>query len=151
MRNLVAATGIAVFAFLTPAVAMTEAECETAWTNADTNKDGTVTEGEASRYFAAMRVADKNLADGKLTRADFLTHCKAGVFDTSMRAADPGAPLSGANSFTEGQARDRAVAAGFTNVSALKKDDNGVWRGTASKDGKSGNVAIDYKGNVVGN
>lgn len=151
MRNLLAATGAAMVLLMTPAAAMTDAECETAWTTADTNKDGTVTEGEASRYFAAMRVADRKLMDGKLTRADFLTHCKAGVFDTGMRAPDPGAPLSGANSFTEGQARDRAVAAGFSDVSALKKDDNGIWRGTASKDGKSGNVAIDYKGNVVAN
>jgi putative membrane protein len=62
---------------------------------------------------------------------------------------DPGAPLKGANSFTEGQARDRALARGFTEVTGLKKDDDGIWRGSASMDGKSVGVAIDYKGNVV--
>ena len=63
--------------------------------------------------------------------------------------ADAGAPLKGANSFTEGQAKDRAVANGATEIAELKKDDNGVWRGVAKHDGKSGEVAIDYKGNVV--
>ena len=52
-------------------------------------------------------------------------------------------------SFTDGQAKDRAVATGATEIAELKKDDNGVWRGVAKHDGKSGEVAIDYKGNVV--
>ena len=60
-----------------------------------------------------------------------------------------GAPLEGANSFTENQAKDRVVAAGFSNVSALTKDEKGIWRGTAVKDGKTVNIAVDYKGNVV--
>ena len=38
---------------------------------------------------------------------------------------------------------------GFANVSDLKKDDNGVWRGHAMKDGKSVEVSLDYQGNVV--
>ena len=36
-------------------------------------------------------------------------------------------------------------------VSALTKDDQGIWRGTATKDGKHVKVAVDYKGNVVAN
>jgi putative membrane protein len=31
----------------------------------------------------------------------------------------------------------------------MKKDDDGIWRGTATRDGKSIPVAVDYKGNVV--
>jgi hypothetical protein len=42
---------------------------------------------------------------------------------------NPGAPVAGANSFTEGQAKSRIKAKGFTNVSGLQKDDAGVWRG----------------------
>ena len=42
-------------------------------------------------------------------------------------------------------------AAGFSDVSGLTKDDKGIWRGTATKDGKSVKVALDYKGNVVSN
>ncbi len=58
-------------------------------------------------------------------------------------------PLSGANSFTEDQAKGRIQDAGFSDVSKLTKDDQGIWRGQANKDGKSTTVALDYKGNVV--
>ena len=131
----------------TPSRAMSEAECTAAWDKADTKKAGVLTEAEARRYYAAVRVANKTLPDGKLTKAEFLTHCKAGLFDS--RAADTGAPLKGANSFTEGQAKDRAVAHGLTDVGELKKDADGIWRGTAKHDGKTVNVAVDFKGNVV--
>lgn len=59
------------------------------------------------------------------------------------------APVEGANSFTEDQAKERLVEAGYADVTGLKLDDNGVWRGTATKDGKSVNVALDYQGNIV--
>ena len=59
------------------------------------------------------------------------------------------APVAGRNSFTEGQAKSKIEEAGYSNVGDLKKDDNGVWRGMAKLDGKSGEVAVDYKGNVV--
>jgi hypothetical protein len=129
--------------------AMTDAECTTAFSTADTNKDGVLSDTEGRRYYAALRVAQKPVADGRLTQADFMAHCKADVFKAST--AEAGAPLKGANSFTEVQAQDRAMAAGFVTISALKKDDNGVWRGTAMDGTKSVNVAIDYKGNVVAN
>ncbi len=70
--------------------------------------------------------------------------------DTPMKAV-PGAPLAGANSFTESQAKARIEANGFSNVSGLKKDDGSIWRGTAMKDGKSVSVALDYQGNIVVN
>ena len=60
-----------------------------------------------------------------------------------------GAPIPGANSFTEDQAKSRIQDAGFTEVSNLKLDDQGIWRGQASKGGKSVSVALDYQGNVV--
>lgn len=65
-------------------------------------------------------------------------------------AANPAAPVAGANSFTEGEARGHIEARGFGNVAGLAKDDKGIWRGTAMKDGKSVTVALDYQGNVVG-
>jgi Resolvase, N terminal domain len=45
------------------------------------------------------------------------------------------ASVAGANSFTESQAKSRIEAGGYSNVSELKKDDNGVWRGNAMKNG----------------
>ena len=138
-------------AFFVPniASAMTDAECTAAFTLADVNKDGVLAEDEARRYHAALRVAQKPVADGKLTQADFMTHCRADVFKAATTEA--GAPLSGANSFTEGQAQDRATAAGFMSVSGLKKDDKGIWRGTAMEGTKSVSIAVDFKGNVVAN
>jgi hypothetical protein len=62
---------------------------------------------------------------------------------------NPGAPVAGANSFTEGQAKSRIEAGGYNSVSGLKKDDSGVWRGKASKGGKSMDVSLDFQGNVV--
>jgi hypothetical protein len=61
----------------------------------------------------------------------------------------PANPVQGSNSFTEGEAKSRIEAKGFTNVSDLKKDDTGVWRGHASKDGRTVSVSLDYQGNVV--
>src|SRR5215204_4386701 len=60
-----------------------------------------------------------------------------------------GAPVAGANSFTAGEAKSRIEKMGFTNVADLKKDNNGVWRGRAMKDGKMVNVSLDYQGNVI--
>ena len=57
-------------------------------------------------------------------------------------------PVRGANSYTQSEAKSRIERQGFTRVSALRKDQAGVWRGTAMKDGKSMQVSVDYQGNV---
>ncbi|MFK3891327.1 hypothetical protein [Sphingomonas sp. NPDC079357] len=59
------------------------------------------------------------------------------------------APAKGHNSFTEAQARGRLEKAGFTTVSDLAKDGNGVWQGTAVKNGAKATVMLDYKGNIT--
>ena len=61
------------------------------------------------------------------------------------------APVAGANSFTMGQAQKRIEDQGFTQVTALVKDDNSVWRGHAMKGGKAVNVALDFQGNITAN
>ncbi len=62
---------------------------------------------------------------------------------------NPEAPVAGKNSFTEDQARERIEEAGYVDVKGLKLDDQGIWRATATKDGKSVTVALDYQGNVT--
>jgi|ERR1700722_4776563 hypothetical protein len=69
----------------------------------------------------------------------------SGVNNTTM------APVAGANSFTMGQAQKRIEGQGYTQVTALAKDDNSVWRGHAMKDGKAVNVALDFQGNITSN
>ena len=66
----------------------------------------------------------------------------------SMDQNNSNAPVVGANSFTMGEAKSRIEAKGYTNVTELKKDQNGVWRAMASLNGKSGPVSVDYQGNV---
>lgn len=61
-----------------------------------------------------------------------------------------GMPVAGANSFTEAQAKSHIEAKGYTDVSALTKDQDGIWRGKGTKDSMSHDVALDYQGNVFG-
>lgn len=149
MKSFIVAAAVCLV-FSVPAFAATDEECGTLWSQADVNKDGTLSGVEAIRYAAWMRVNGKSApSDSMISKTVFLENCKTGVFTAT--AIDAGAPLEGANSFTEGQAQDRALAAGYADISALTKDDKGIWRGTAMKDGKSVRVAVDYKGNVVAN
>src|SRR5258707_15696875 len=69
--------------------------------------------------------------------------------NTPNSPPNPGAPVAGSNSFTEGQVKSRIESKGFLNVSQLRKDDQGVWRGKAMKDGKSARVSLDFQGNVT--
>ncbi len=65
---------------------------------------------------------------------------------TTTQSADT--PAKGANSFTEGEARSRMQSKGYSNISGLSKNADGVWEGKADKDGRSTTVWLDYKGNV---
>ena len=62
---------------------------------------------------------------------------------------NPTAPVKGANSFTEDQAKTRIGEAGYSAITELKLDDQGVWQAKATKDGKPVAVSMDYQGNIV--
>lgn len=66
----------------------------------------------------------------------------------SPQANSASAPVKGANSFTQAQAKARIEAKGYTRVAGLHKDQDGVWRAKAQKDGKPSSVSLDYQGNV---
>ena len=68
---------------------------------------------------------------------------------STPNTTNPQAPVPGANSFTEGQAKSRIESNGYSGVSGLSQDAQGVWRGKAMKDGKSMEVTVDFQGNVV--
>ena len=140
---------LAVAAPIAPGWAATDAECQDMWKKADANNDGTLSDKESLRYVALMRIGNRTVAsEGRITQAEFMDACKGDVY--APRKSDEGAPLKGANSFTENQAKDRAMAHGnIESVASLKKDDDGIWRGMAMQNGKEVQVAVDYKGNVV--
>jgi putative membrane protein len=94
------------------------------------------------RYFAAA------IAVCALTVTGAIAQTNPNPAISTTAANTSATPLPGANSFTENEARNRIEALGFTSVSALQKDDQGIWRGTAAKDGKTVKVALDFKGNV---
>ena len=131
----------------TMATGTAPADCEAQFKALDTDANNMLSEVEAPQIYARARVANQTVAAGGYTKDDYLKTC--GNNEYTHKAADAGAPLAGANSFTEGQAKDRATAWGVTGVSSLTKDDKGVWRGTGMIDGASVGVAVDYKGNVV--
>lgn len=148
MKKMFALAAVAAFMAGAPAFAATDAECQDMWKKADANSDGNVTGGESIRYMSFMRVAGMTVVtEGIITQAEFMNACKADAY--KARQVDAGAPLKGSNSFTEDQAKDRIIAQGMDGVTALTKDGDGIWRGTAQHSGTPVQVAVDYKGNVV--
>jgi hypothetical protein len=57
--------------------------------------------------------------------------------------------LATARAFTEDQARSQIEAKGYSNVSGLRKDARGIWRGNAVKNGLPANVTLDVDGGVT--
>lgn len=114
---------------------------------ADTDK--AAADANAPAADASATPAPATDASATAPQADASAPGNAAVKDTHPENAGP--PAAGANSFTEGQARHHIENSGYTNVTALTKDENGVWHGTAMKGGKTMNVSLDFKGNVVTN
>jgi hypothetical protein len=116
----------------------------------DRNMPGTATSrpGLTATPDAGTRATPSDTRGGATTPNRDADSGNAAVrLDDGTRTAT--APAAGANSFTEGQAKSRIEAAGFTGVSDLQKDDQGVWRGKAQRAGQQVSVALDYQGNVV--
>jgi len=68
--------------------------------------------------------------------------------DTAPTTGETG-PTPGANSYTADQAREAIEKAGYTELGPLNQNANGLWQGSATKDGKQVNVSIDYKGAIT--
>jgi hypothetical protein len=105
-----------------------------------------------SRLKSAARAAVASIALVSAAAAQTPPTASPPATDPPMATApstDANAPLPGANSFTENQAKERMEKAGFTQVSNLKKDDQGIWRATGMHGGKQTSVALDFRGNVV--
>lgn len=78
----------------------------------------------------------------------------AAATDTTVKAPDTqiqAVPATKGNLFTQEQARVHLAQLGYTNISELAKDQNGVWHGSATKDDKTMAVAVDIKGTVSAN
>jgi hypothetical protein len=111
---------------------------QTSPTTPDTRSSttGTTTAAPDRTRSTDTRPSDRAAASGNNNQA---------VATTDANAPQP---ARGANSFTQGEAKSRIEKNGFSGVSDLTKDDNGVWRGKANKGGQTTSVWLDYKGNV---
>jgi len=69
--------------------------------------------------------------------------------DGASMIVQPSALEAGANSFTEGQVRERLEDAGFTAPQNLRKDDRGFWHGRATRGGTMTDVAMDFRGRIA--
>jgi hypothetical protein len=69
--------------------------------------------------------------------------------DESAAERMAAAPAAGASSFTQEQAREHAVNAGYMDVGTLTQAVDGTWQGPAMRDGASVTVVVDYQGNVT--
>lgn len=69
--------------------------------------------------------------------------------DEAVAERQADAPATGANSFTEDQARGRLAEQGYTDPIQLTRSEDGTWRGTATRNGQSVNVTLDYQGNIT--
>ena len=148
MRKLLVTVTMAATAYAAlPALAATDADCQALWAKADVNKDGVLSDAEAMRYSAAMRVHETKMPPtASLPRRPSWRRARQTSIDAS---GGSGCAAQGRQSFTQGQAKDRAIAHGATDIGPIAKDGDGVWRGPAKMDGKPTQVAVDYKGNVV--
>ncbi|QKC85373.1 DUF4142 domain-containing protein [Mesorhizobium sp. NZP2077] len=109
-------------------------------------KDG---DNAALKSFAADTLPTLKLHQEMIDKVAASAPASGRTTPAATDTSNPAAPVPGANSFTEDQAKSAIAKAGYADVSALTKDDKGIWRGTARKDGKSTPIALDYQGNVV--
>jgi len=63
--------------------------------------------------------------------------------------ATPEATAPAKGTFKESEAKSRIEKQGFSNVTGLRQDPDGVWRGRAMKGGQQLEVALDDLGNVL--
>lgn len=72
---------------------------------------------------------------------------------TPLSPTDPSArslsrSISPATAFTEGDAKSRFEARGYSNIHGLHKDAFGIWRGAGTRNGKAFKLSLDVEGNV---
>lgn len=134
-KGLTIALASAVFGV--PAIAQTTSPSTAPTTNAPTGgATGTTVPGMSTNTPAQRSPANTNSAS------------PPAVTTSNANNKTAAAPVKGRNSFTMNEARRRIQAGGFTQVTGLKKDQDGIWRGTGMRDGASVPVYCDYQGNV---
>lgn len=85
---------------------------------------------------------------GLLTAAAMVSDRAVAQAPKGLKSPAGTIPSPGANSFSESQARQLVRDRGYTDVSPLVNDRQGIWRGTARNGTNRVQISVDYKGNV---
>lgn len=117
-------------------------DCANEFAAFDADANGRLSETEAAGVYARARIDGVAVNPEGMSAEECASIC--GADHWKAQATD-----EGANSFTEEQAKDRALSWNFTEVFALQQVDKGIWRGTARQGDASVNIAVDYKCDVV--
>jgi len=118
---------------------------------ATTSSPGDATRGAVGATTDAARNAGSTMKD---TAKDAATSGAARRTSPAAERAASGSSsgdgaTAGRNSFTAGQAKSRIQSMGYAGVGALHKNEQGIWVGKATKDGKPVTVQLDYQGDVT--
>jgi hypothetical protein len=103
------------------------------------------------RIFAVVLLSGL-LSSGAVFAQDASTNASPSPPVVSTGHADSktsAAPIAGKNSFTKKQTAKRLRDHGYSKVKGLTKDDQGIWYGTAMKNGAWVNVSVDFQGNIA--
>ncbi len=143
-HGLAAAT-FAVALALAPGLAL----AQTTSTQTTTGQTGMSQTGTAAHTTGMAAPAGQGTSSGMTPGTPAGTASASGNDNQAVvtTPANATTPAHGANSFTRGEVSRRLAARGFSHVTGLKKDSNGVWRGQAMHDGAATAVWVDYKGN----
>lgn len=159
MRALVV---IASLVLASGASAQAPRDCGSLWKEADSDANGTLTSEEDRRGYldAFLITGNRPLEPGKLSRDEFMVYCEGSVDRTSAGTRQhkgPEGPIDrgkgdltpGLIPFPKDEAVRRLAALGYRDVGALVLDAKGIWRTTATMNGKTVQVAIDVQGEVL--
>lgn len=134
----------------TPALAESEEECRARWLTADVDGNGALDQLDSAEYLKILG------AKGPVSRDDFIKRCQSGAFaalakpNNVSETKDLGkGDITPGPALTKEDALKKLKASGFGDVTDLKVDSKGVWRGTGVANGKSVGVAVDPQGDIV--
>ncbi|WP_293677970.1 hypothetical protein [uncultured Phenylobacterium sp.] len=78
------------------------------------------------------------------------TPAENAAIDTAAQSTEV-TQAAAASSFTSDQAKGHLESAGYAVTGELTQTPDGIWHATATKDGKSGPVSVDFKGAISAN
>lgn len=93
----------------------------------------------------ALGTATAAMAEGNTNTS---TNAGAGANSGAAMNRSGAGVATGANTYSRSDAMTRFGQAGYSNITGLRLESDGTWRGTGMKDGRSQNIMLDVRGGV---